>query len=206
MSKIARLAVLVAALASLFAVLSSTAGATTFTNSGATSFHGRGFDVRLDVTNGAGGSSGLTCDGVDMTGNVTSGVFTTIAGTITFAPCVLVGLHTKWVCPYTLTPASFAAGVMTGTAAVNCVTTLATGPGTALCNITGSTTVRYTNPTGSTAGRLTLLASHTLSVTNASDASCSATGVATGTAKVGDLSERTISMTDLANSPAVASP
>jgi hypothetical protein len=204
MSKIARLAVLVAALASLFAVMSSSAGATTFTNSGATSFHGTGTGGTLGITNGSGGVSNLTCTGTDVIGVLGSGTFNFVLGNVTFAPCLLVGLHTKVACSYTWTASTFASGVTSGKAAVDCVASLATSPFTALCDITGLTNLSYTNP--GTAGRFTLLASNTLVVTNHTDASCSATGVTTGTSKIGDLSEQSIPMTNLANSPIIASP
>ena len=55
MSRISRLAVLVTALASLFAVLSSTAGAATFTNSGSTAFTATGGAGTLGITSTAGG-------------------------------------------------------------------------------------------------------------------------------------------------------
>ena len=57
MSKISRLVVLAIALASLFAVLSSTAGAVTFTNDGGTAFHATGSPGTLSATGTAGGPS-----------------------------------------------------------------------------------------------------------------------------------------------------
>ena len=89
MSKIMRIAVLAMSLVSLFAVMSSAAGAVTWTNTGQTSF---------TATTGAGtlGSTGtsLNCATASATGATrtpVSGVGAAIAaGTITFASCRLL--------------------------------------------------------------------------------------------------------------------
>lgn len=201
MSKIARFAVLITALASLFAVLSSTAGAVTFTNSGGTNFHATGGPGTLTVT-GATGNTSLSCQGATATGSAGMGAFGDMSGTVSFAPCTLIGLHTHTVCSWTFTPTVWHAPVsVTGSMHTTCTETLATSPFTSLCRITGATPVNYINPTGATPGKLTLFASGTLQVSNASDASCSSAGVPTGTTRTGDLSEQTINLTSVANSP-----
>src|SRR6185312_4602675 len=139
---------LVTALTSLFAVLSSTAGAVTFTNFGSTAFTATGGPGTLAIT-GASGTNNLACSGSSATGAVPSGVFTAVTGSVNFSPCTVLG-HLKVTCSYSLTPVSFASPVTTGVADVNCLVTLATSPNTPLCNITGTTPGQYTNPSGAT--------------------------------------------------------
>ena len=132
MSRISRLAVLVTALASLFAVLSSTAGAVTFTNTGTGgAFHATGGAGTLGITPTAGGGgtpSNLTCFDSTATGSLAAGAFTSVNGTVTFTNCKLVGLEVHVGCTYSLTPLTFSAGVTTGTADTHCTVSLQTSP------------------------------------------------------------------------------
>ncbi|HET6505440.1 MAG TPA: hypothetical protein VFG42_01510 [Baekduia sp.] len=193
MSKFSRFVVLVTALASLFAVMSSTAGATTWTNTGATSFAATGPGGILAVT-GSGGTNNLTCTGATATGTAAA-VFTTVSGTVTFTPCSISGTATHVACTYTLTPLTFASGVTTGSAAVTCTAKLA-ATGTPLCHIAGSTPGHYINPAGSTAGRLTVTASSSLVVTpetGTGSGSCSSL-LGTASSGFGHLSEQTFTV------------
>jgi hypothetical protein len=192
MSRIARIAVLVTALASLFAVLSSTAGAVTFTNSGSTAFTATGGPFSLSVNSGA---NSLACTASSATGTVASGAFTAILGSLHYSPCTFIGQSATLGCTYTLTPISFTSGVVQSAVDVHCIYRLVAS-GSALCNVTGSTPATYVNPIGAAKGRLTLLASSTLVVSNNSDASCSALGIPTGTTRVGSLTAQTIAITN----------
>jgi len=202
MSRISRLVVLVTALASLFAVLSSTAGAVTFTNTGSTNFHATAGPGTLTITSSP--ARDLVCQDATATGTAAM-TFTTITGTATFTNCLLVGIHTEVGCSYTFSPSTFTGISTDGVTSVNCVARLATTPNTALCNITGALSSVYVNPSGGTPGRLTLQNQSGLTVSNNSDASCSAANVPTGTTRSGDLSETTFTLTD-ATGPIIATP
>jgi len=196
MSKFSRFVVLVTAFASLFAVMSSTAGAVTWTNTGETSFHGTSPGGVLAVTgSSAPATSNLTCTAATATGTAAA-VFTTVSGTVTFNPCSLNGTAADVGCTYTLTPATFASGVTTGSAAVTCTARLA-ATGTPLCHIAGSTPGHYINPAGSTNGRLTVTASSSLVVTpetGTGSGSCSSL-LGTASSGFGHLSEQTFTLT-----------
>ena len=102
MSKIARLVVLVTALSSLFAMLSATAGAVTWHNTGGTAFHATGGPGSLSI-----GSATLACSGSTATGTAPGGSTVAqhynVTGTITFSPCQLVGQSTYVHCHFNLT-------------------------------------------------------------------------------------------------------
>jgi hypothetical protein len=186
MSRIARFAVLVTALASLLGIMSSAASAVTWHNTGSTSFTATGGPGTLSR-----GSVSLACTGSSATGTAPGGstVATnyTVSGTITFSPCTLSGQNTYVHCTYTLTGTAFAAGVTAGSAGVTCVARL-TATNTALCHIEGSTPGSYTNPSGATAGKVTINASNTLTVTNSSSPCPLGTGS-------GALTHQTITVT-----------
>lgn len=187
MSRIARLAVLTTALLSLFAVLSSTAGAVTWHNSGDTTFHATGGPGTLSI-----GANNLACSGSTATGDAPVGSFATsynVRGNITFTPCTLAGQNTRVGCGYTLTPLSQAGHVTSGIADVTCVAVLIVVPDFGLCHIEGPTSFAYTNPTNTTTpGKLTLFASSSLVITN-STGNCP---LGTGNA---NLTEQTMTMT-----------
>jgi hypothetical protein len=194
MSKFSRIVVLVTALASLFAVMSSTAGAVTWTNSGGTNFHATGGPGTLSI-----GSNNLACGGSTATGvaPMSSATSTVATGTVVFSPCSLVGQPTFVHCTYTLTANAFSGGVTTGTADVTCDARLTAAPANSLCHISGSTGGNYTNPTGGAAGKLTLLASTSLVVSNGNVACPLGTGN-------GSLTEQTLTVTSVAESPVLA--
>ena len=164
MSRITRIVVLVTALMSLFAVMSSAAGAVTWDNSGSMSFTATGGPGTLSV-----GAVTLPCGSSDATGTaVTSSTTTDVAtGTATFTNCLLGGASATVHCNYTLTALSqhhvTAPFVITGLADAHCVALVFGAPA---CTITGSTAATYTNPVGMTPGKLTLVHSSTLRVHN----------------------------------------
>jgi hypothetical protein len=171
MSRIARLAVLVAALMSLFAIASSSAGAVTWHNSGDTAFTAAGVAGTLGVT-----GVNLACPSSSATGTSPSasqvGSSADLAtGTITFSGCTLSGIPTHVACGYTLTGTALdGTTVVTGTAAVNCSVTQF---GSEICKIEGTTPGNYTNPVNpSTFGKVSVPASSTLRTTNGTAGSC----------------------------------
>jgi hypothetical protein len=189
MSRIARFAVLVTALASLMGVVSATAGAVTWHNTGNTAFTATGGPGTLSV-----GANNLACTASSATGTAPGGSVVgatySVPGTITFSPCTLAGQATYVHCGFTLTGSAFSAGITTGIADVNCVARL-TASNTALCNITGTTPGSYTNPSGTAKGKVTLSTSGSgLTVSNSSGSSCL---LGTG---IGHLSEQTITITN----------
>jgi hypothetical protein len=175
MSRIAHIAVFIAALTSLFAVMSSTAGAVTWTNEGATALHATAGHGVLHVVNNA-----LTCQGGTASGTApahSAASTYTVTGTATFNPCTIAGQSTFIHCNYSLTGTAFAGatlgGVTAGNLDVTCEARLSAGTQLKLCHIWGSTPISYTNPTvaGGT-GRLTLTQSSTLNVSNGGATSC----------------------------------
>jgi len=166
MSRIARFAVLVAALMSLFAVLSSTAGAVTWSNDGDTAFTATAGPGTLSST-----SQFLVCSGGDAVGGTTngSGVNAPIVhATITFTGCSLSGQTNFHVeCGVTLTAVSqttVAPRVTSGNADATCSVYFA---GVKVCHLEGGVAGTYTNPTApSTFGRLVTNTGGSLRTTN----------------------------------------
>jgi hypothetical protein len=173
MSRFARFAVLVAALTSLFAVMSSSAGAVTWTNTGSTAVHATGLGGGLHVVNNT-----LSCTGATASGTAPAHGLTTydVTGTVVFSPCTLVGQATTVHCSFTLTALTHTGGVFGGVtggnADVTCDARL-TSTGTGLCHISGSTAGHYVNPSaaGGT-GRLTLTTSTSLVVSDFGSTHC----------------------------------
>jgi hypothetical protein len=208
MSKFSRIVVLVTALASLFAVMSSTAGATTFTNTGGTSFHAVGGAATLTPTRHPGVGSNLTCLTSTWTGTLSAGAFTSVTGTATSSSCSLSGNPAHIGCTYTLTPVAWTnatQAITSGSAAVTC--TMSVG-GVPLCHIEGNTPGHYFNPDPpNTVGRLTLTASSSLQVTHSNGASSCSALLGTTPSGPGHLTEHTINLTGPASSnPFVTSP
>jgi hypothetical protein len=173
MSKIARFAVLVASLMSLFAMMSATAGAVTWHNRGDTAF---------TATNPATGTLSVTgvnlvCHGATATGASPSAAFggtlyTGATGTVTFSPCFISGIPTHVGCTYSLTVSAAATGTTPPTFDGNAdVTCDVTQFNTKICHIEGQTAASYTNPEGAF-GKLVLSHSNTLTVTSPAGASC----------------------------------
>ena len=165
MSKIMRVVVMVTALMSLFGVMSATAGAVTWHNTGNTAFTATGGAGTLSST-----GVSLVCTSSDATGTAPAsvvGATYTSTGTATFTGCRLAGLAAAVSCNYSLTGTAFSAGVTSGTVDATCSVSQA---GVAVCHIAGTTPGSYTNP--GTAGRLTLSASSSLRTFNPASGTC----------------------------------
>jgi hypothetical protein len=169
MSRIARFAMMVAALTSLFAMMSSTAGAVTWHNTG---------DQHFSATGGAGTLSStavtLGCTGSDATGTVPASPFVgqtlAVSGTILFTGCTISGSATSVECGYTLTGTTQpTANITTGTADVTCGVYLT---GTKICHIEGNVHGHYINASGTTPGVLTVTPSSNLTLTNGAAGTC----------------------------------
>jgi hypothetical protein len=153
MSRFSRIVVLFSALASLFAVMSSTAGAVTWTNSGGTNFHATGGPATLST----GGTNNMACSGLTATGTapMTSFTSTIATGTLVFSPCSLVGQNSFLHCTYTLTGIAAAGGMTSSYTDVTCDARLTAAPATSLCHVSGSfMSSTYFNPSALIPGRL----------------------------------------------------
>jgi hypothetical protein len=188
MSRITRFAVLVTALASLSGVVSATAGAVTWHNTGNSAFTATGGPGTLSV-----GANNLVCFASSARATAPSGSLLTsysMGGTITFSPCTLAGQSTYVHCDFTFTASAFASGVTTGVADADCVAHL-TANDFALCDIVGTTPAAYANPASPAKGKFTLSTSGTgLTVSHSFGTSCL---LGTGT---GHLSEQTVTITN----------
>jgi len=166
MSRIMRFAVLVASLMSLFAVMSSTAGAVTWHNSGSTTFTATAGAGTLSST-----GASLACTSASGTGTApasTVGVTYSVSGTATFSGCTLSGISTGVDCGYTLTGTSQSGSVTSGTVDVTCGVYQF---GTKLCHIGGSVSGTYTNPV-SGVGVLNLATGGNLILSNGPTGTC----------------------------------
>jgi hypothetical protein len=174
MSRFTRAVIALTALASSLALMSSTAGAVTWTNEGAGSFHATGGGSQRHLS-----ANTFSCTGATATGTAPadSPSSTLMTGTLTFSPCSLAGQNTFIHCNYTLTGLVFSGaalgGVTGGIVDMTCDERISASPQPGLCHISGSTPVQYTNPTvaGGT-GRLTFLQSSTLIVSNFGTTNC----------------------------------
>jgi hypothetical protein len=171
MSKIARFTVLMVGLSSLFAVLSSTAGAVTWHNRGDTTFTATGGTGTLS-------STGVTlgCPGADGSGTVPATPLVAgtlqIAGTVTFTGCTLSGQSIGLDCGYAFTVTTQpSVGVSSGAVDVTCGVYLA---GLKICHISGASTATYTNPSGATAGTFVMGTNNNLAFSNGSVGTCPA--------------------------------
>jgi hypothetical protein len=168
MSKLARFVVLVTALTSLFAVLSSTAGAVTWHNTGNTSFTATAGPGTLSAT-----AASLSCTSADASGTAPAsfvGATYVVTGTIGFTGCTISGSATNVECSYKLTGISQPTpGITTGGADVTCGVYLI---GQEICHISGSVHGHYVNPNPPTAGRLTVTAGLGLRLSNGPTGSC----------------------------------
>lgn len=199
MSRITRLAVLVTALMSLVGVLSSSAGAATWHNSGSSTVHATAGPETLSST-----SAGFACPpGGTMTGTVAAtpavvpvGNWAAVTGTLIWTGCTLGVSGYSVECGFTLTASSWTAGtpaVTTGLAEMTCGFYLG---GSQFCHVEGSVNGHYRNPSGSTSGSLTTTTGGNLTVTNGPAGTCPL-----GNGDIGHLSEMTFSMTNAAGSP-----
>ena len=174
MNRISRFVVLVTAIASLAAVMSSTAGAVTWHNTGDTAFTATAGAGTLAAT-----GVSLTCPSGTGTGTLgsapTVGHTITVSGTVHYNGCLTAGIATTIECGYTLTGTSQTGStghlVTSGNIDVTCSLTQF---GAKLCHIENHSplTGSYANPTTNAApGRLTVSAG-VLRVTNGPTGSC----------------------------------
>jgi hypothetical protein len=169
MSKLSRLAVLVVGLMSLFGVLSSSAGATTWDNSGATAFTASSGPGTLSATDVV-----LSCSGSTATGTAPAtaiGLTYSVSGTATFNGCKMSNITTVVDCAYTLTGTTQhgtgMGSIITGSVGVTCDVAQF---GTKVCHIEGSVPGSYVN---STPGVLNIAtAASGLTLTNPPVGSC----------------------------------
>jgi hypothetical protein len=167
MSKIMRVCVLVASLMSLFGVMSSSAGAVTWSNDGGTSFTATGGPRTL-----SGGGLSLICTSSDATGTAATGPFTgavwsAMTVTVRATGCTIAGIPTAQHCTYTFTAtAQPVPPVTNGISHTTCV--LSQGA-TKICHIEGTEAAHYI---GHTDPRLTLTHSTTLTATNVPPGNC----------------------------------
>jgi hypothetical protein len=168
MSRIARFAVLVASLMSLFAIMSATAGAITWDNRGTTNF------TATNPSTGTLSSTGVNfvCHNATATGDAPNNVVGntySVTGTVTYTPCFISGIPSSVHCGYTLTTSS-AASPFHGNVDLTCTLVQF---GTPICHISGQTTAAYHNPEpAGQPGRLTLFHSSTLTIGNHGPSSC----------------------------------
>ena len=164
MSRIARLAACVAALMSLFAALSSTAGAVTWHNTGSTSYTATGGPITISR-----GSVSLSCSGSTATGTYPGGSIVapdvTYIQTVYYSPCTLSGQNAALHCVLGRTGYAFMVGIQILLLNRFCETVLV-ATGTKLCVMKGTSNGSYTNPSGATHGRFTDNATAALTVTN----------------------------------------
>lgn len=162
MSKLACFAVLVAALLSLLAVVSSTAGAVTWDNSGNTDFTATAGPWTLTST-----GIPLACGGWDIAGKTT----TPLAGvgvplidiTAKSTDCTLSGQPYFYDCGSTFTANAQIGAVTTGVLDITCSVYIA---GVRICHVEGAVSSTYTNPSGAVAGLLATSTATNLRTTN----------------------------------------
>jgi hypothetical protein len=138
MSRAMRFGVLTA---SLFAAMSSTAGAVTWHNSGSTAFTATAGAVTLSST-----GANLSCSSATATGTapaMTVGAVYSVSGTATFNTCLLSGITTGVDCGYTLTGTTQSGSVTSGPVDVTCGVYQF---GTKLCHLEGTVSATYSNP------------------------------------------------------------
>lgn len=130
MSRISRLVVIVTALTSLYAALSPTAGAVTWTNDGSTVFTATGGQGTLTS-----GGNPISCTGGDASGSAPASSTSTtysISGTILFTGCTTAGIPSTIECNYVLTATTLVSSIVTGNVDSTCALYVSS---TKLCHI-----------------------------------------------------------------------
>jgi hypothetical protein len=164
MTRSTRLVVLAIGLVSLLGILSSSAGAVTWHNTGATAFTATAGPGTLTGT-----GAPLQCTGAttaDTVPALTVGTVLTISGTATFTGCTLgttatVSCKKKWT--------FFNSGPLSVGVDVSCDIYQF---GTKICGVAGSVSGIYTNPTGATPGKLALNTGGSLTLSNGTSGTC----------------------------------
>jgi hypothetical protein len=171
MSGFARTAVIVAALLSSFAALSSAAGAVTWHNDGDTHFTATGGAGTLTSTGVSLGCSGSNTTATAPGGSIL-GTTLPVSGTIAFTGCASSGTSFGLHCGFTFTGTTWAPGtpaITSGNTDLTCDYYLATSR---LCHFTGPVPSTYANPNGATPGKLVMTTGTALTVTNGSVGTC----------------------------------
>lgn len=168
MSGIVRIAVAITALASLSGVLVWTANAVTWDNSGSTAFTATAGSGTLTSTGVSLSCAGGRAFGTAASGPTVGAIYKS-SGTATGLACNLAGVSTSVHCTWTLTGTSQAGAVTTGATDETCFLSQFA---TVICIIHGPTPGQYVNPSGTTPGRITALASNTVKLTNAGSGTC----------------------------------
>jgi hypothetical protein len=161
MSRISQFSVLVTTLVSVVAVVSSTAAAATWHNTGNTAYTATGGASTLSSA-----GSSIRCTSVDVTGASFAPSTTAIdlaTLTATFTSCAVDSvLPAHMHCRVTFTGVlQDPSGTVTGTGDVHCAVTIT---GASPCTVTGSVGGSYTNPGAGATGRLHILHSAALTV------------------------------------------
>lgn len=200
MSRIARIAVAVTALLSLFGVVSSSASAATWHNSGSTTVHATAGSVTFSST-----SAGLACPaGGTMSGTVSAtpavvpvGKWLAMTGTTTWTGCTLGVSGYTVDCPWTFTADSLEQGqpaITHGTKDFTCGVYLA---GTKFCDFHGTIETHYVNPESDVSpGYFVDTTGGTWKPTNTSTGTCPL-----GNGDLGHASVTTFTLTSAAGSP-----
>lgn len=166
MSRLIRFTLLVIALASSLGVLSSTASAVTWDNSGSVAFTATSGGTTLGSTGAT-----VTCSSTNVTGSVPTsfvGLTLTSSGTAQFLGCTLSGIATTVHCTYSMTGTTWTSGTTAGNVDATCFTSQF---GVVICVTEGPIAGSYANPTGGV-GRATLTSSSTLRSTNPTSGTC----------------------------------
>jgi hypothetical protein len=164
MGNLAKFAVLVTTLTSLFAVMSITAGAVTWDNSGSTTFTATAGPSTLSSTGVAVSCSGATATGTAP--NNVVGLTYAVSGTATFGGCLLSGISTSIDCGYAFTGTSQSGAVTSGNVDLTCGIYQF---GQKICHLGGAVVGSYTN---GTPGVLTLATGGSLRASNPPTGSC----------------------------------
>lgn len=153
MTKFSRIVVLVAGLISVFAAIAGAAGATTWSNTGDTTFTATSGPITLT----SGGVS-LTCSGGTLTGRAGTSfigsVWTSAAtGAVRFAPCRLGLLSTEVDCSVRFDANNVVNGFVTGSMTITAGGCAVIGTS---CEISGMVAETYKNATSAAKGVLTI--------------------------------------------------
>jgi hypothetical protein len=199
MSRISRVVVLVAALMSMCAVLSSSAGAvSTWKSTNTTAFTADGGPLSL-----SGNGKTLSCTGATATGAATALDFTgatwnnAIHINITLHVCILAGTPYAVTCTFTIHFQIIIGITIGGTGDLNAPNgCTATVGGVSACRVEGQAPASYDNPPDA---KLTIPAA-SLTVTNGTGTTCP---LITGTSGTGALTAQTFTITG-ANAPTIS--
>ncbi len=192
MSTLARLAILLVSMLSLFGGAPTTTGAITWHNTGSTAFTATAGANTLTSTFTPWSCGGATMTGDSPTGSTSSAIYS-IRGTMSFSSCSLSGIATGVDCAYTFTGATQTGSQVTGDVDMTCGWYQFN---TKICHVAGNVHAIYTNPVAGV-GTLTLTTGGKLVMSNPASGTCPL-----GNGDLAHLSELTIRTTS-ANPPVI---